>query len=440
MPQLFPSAPRPAASRPFARLLRRIAPPSRTVGRVSTQALLYGLGTGSYLTINAVFFTKIIGLSATAVGLGLTIAGISTFVAAVPLGQVSDRVGAKKMWALASLVEAACYLAYPLASGFASFLAIVTGIGLCKAAGGVGYGGYVLNLYPDEERVAGLAYNRSALNAGFTAGAGLGGLALAIGSDTAIRLLPVIIGVVMLINATVIRRLPELAKREPSPLTEREPRRWVGALANRPFFALSVLSGVLSTNQVVLSVVVPLWLVQDTNAPRTLLAGLLATNTLMVVSLQSLAARGTDTGPGAIRATYRSAACFVASCVIIAFTDGTIEWLTIVLVWLGHIVLTGAELFHAAASWGFIQRLSDPARRGEYMGIDQVGQTVGSVWAPAAYTFLAMNWQRAGWFIIAAIIILAAIVTPAVARAAERSLRRMVAGDAPDDVASGQHT
>ncbi|WP_405091642.1 MFS transporter [Micromonospora sp. NBC_01392] len=416
-----------------------MAPPSRTVGRVSTQALLYGLGSGSYLTINAVFFTKIIGLSASAVGLGLTIAGITTFLAAVPLGRASDRISAKKVWGLASLVEAVCFMAYPLASGFASFLAIVMAIGVCKAAGGVGYGGYVLNLYSDEERVAGLAYNRSALNAGFTAGAGLGGLALATGSDTAIRLLPVFIGVVLLVNATVIRRLPELPKPAPAPSAARESRRWVGALVNRPFFTLSVLSGVLSTNQVVLSVVVPLWLVQETNAPRVLLAGLLATNTFMAVSLQSLAARGTDTESGAVRATYRSAACFVASCVLIAFTDGTIEWLTIVLVWVAHVVLTGAELFQAAASWGFTQRLSDPARRGEYMGIDQVGQTIGSVWAPAVYTFLAMNWERTGWFTIAAIVVLAAVVTPFVARAAERSLRWMMAGNASDDVPSGQH-
>ena len=303
---------------------------------------------------------------------------------------------ARRQFGSGVFLEAACYLSYPLASGFASFLAIVIALGLCKAAGGVGYGGYVLNLYPDEVRVAGLAYNRSALNAGFTAGAGLGGLALAIGNDTAVRLLPVVIGVVMLVNAAVIRRLPQLPRPEPAepkPATsaEQRPRRWVGALVNRPFFALSVLSGVLSTNQVVLSVVVPLWLVQETNAPRVLLAGLLATNTLMAVSLQTLAARGTDTGPGAVRATYRSAACFVASCVIIAFTDGTVEWLTIVLFWAAHVVLTGAELFQAAASWGFTQRLSDPARRSEYLGIDQVGQTVGSVWAPAVYTFLAMK-------------------------------------------------
>ncbi|MDF3140213.1 MULTISPECIES: MFS transporter [unclassified Streptomyces] len=409
-----------------------MAPPSRTAGRVSAQALLYGLGTGSYFTTNAVFFTKVVGLSAAEVGLGLTIAGIGAFFAAVPLGRAADRVGPKAAWAAASLAEAACYLAYPAVRGFSAYLVIVIALGVTNAAGTAGYGAYVLNLYPDKERIAAVAYNRSAVNAGFTIGAGLGGLALATGSETAIRMLPLFVGVVMLINSAVIYRLPKAVSpvQDPTQSERRERRKWGGALSNRPFLAISVLSGVVSTNQVILFVVIPLWLVEDTNAPRALLAGLLATNTLMTVALQTMTARGTDTLSGAIRATYRSAACFVASCVITAFTDGSVEWLTIALVWLAHIVLTGAELFQAAAGWGFTALLSDPARRGEYQGVQQVGHTIGNVWAPAAYTYLAMNWHMTGWLTIAAIVALAAVLTPSVAHAAERSLGTAVAGTA----------
>jgi MFS family permease len=436
MPRATSAAPPPAPRKPFARLLRRVAPPSSAVGRVSAQALLYGIGTGSFFTTNAVFFTKVVGLSAAAVGLGLTIAGIVTFVAAVPLGRVADRVGPKTAWAVASLAEAVCFLAYPAVRGFAAFLVVVMALRLINAAGGAGYGAYLLNLYPGKERTAGLAYNRSALNAGFTIGAGLGGLALATGSDTAIRVLPFFVGVVLLVNSVVIFRLPKAAGPVPAPAQPegRERREWGGALGNRPFLAVSVLSGVLSTNQVILSVVIPLWLVEDTNAPRVLLAGLLATNAVMVVTLQTMAAHGTDTLSGAVRAQYRSAACFAASCVIVVFTDGSVEWLTITLVWLAHILLTGAELFQAAAGWGFTALLSDPLRRGEYQGVTQVGQTLGTVWAPAAYTYLAMEWQTAGWLTIAAIVLLAAVVTPPAARAAERSLAKAVAGTASGSV------
>ena len=38
------------------------------------------------------------------------------------------------------------------------------------------------------------------------------------------------------------------------------------------------------------------------------------------------------------------------------------------------------------------------------------GFTVGSVWAPAAYTFLAMEWGAQGWLVIAASVVVTASV------------------------------
>ena len=46
------------------------------------------------------------------------------------------------------------------------------------------------------------------------------------------------------------------------------------------------------------------------------------------------------------------------------------------------------------------------------------------MWAPAAYTFLAMEWGGPGWLVIAAIVVVAAIAIHPSARAAERYLER----------------
>ena len=48
---------------------------------------------------------------------------------------------------------------------------------------------------------------------------------------------------------------------------------------------MSLFDGVLGTNQVLLNVVIPLWLVEETDAPRVLLAWLFGTNTVMAVLL-----------------------------------------------------------------------------------------------------------------------------------------------------------
>jgi MFS family permease len=125
-----------------------------------------------------------------------------------------------------------------------------------------------------------------------------------------------------------------------------------------------------------------------------------------------------------LRAIRRGAAFFVLSCGIVMVTHDTIGWVTIVLVWVGHVTVTGAELFDSAGEWGLQAELSDPARRGDYQGVTQLGYTLGSVWAPAVYTFLAMEWGTPGWIVIAMIIVVAAVAIHPAARAAERHLAR----------------
>ncbi len=94
------------------------------------------------------------------------------------------------------------------------------------------------------------------------------------------------------------------------------------------------------------------------------------------------------------------------------------------LVWVGHVTVTGAELLQSAGQWGLQSELSDSARRGEYQGIAQLGYTLGTVWAPAAYTFLAMEWGPIGWLVIGGVVVAAALALTPAARAAERHLLR----------------
>jgi MFS family permease len=125
-----------------------------------------------------------------------------------------------------------------------------------------------------------------------------------------------------------------------------------------------------------------------------------------------------------LRAIRISTSFFVLSCLITLATHDTIGWVTIALVWLGHVTVTGAELYLSAASWSFEAELMDPRRRGEYQGAAEFSGTLGRVWAPALYTFLAMNWGAGGWLLIAAIVTAAAIGMHPASRMAQRFLER----------------
>jgi MFS family permease len=112
---------------------------------------------------------------------------------------------------------------------------------------------------------------------------------------------------------------------------------------------------------------------------------------------------------------------------------------TIALVWLGHVTVTGAELYLSAASWSFEAELMDPRRRGEYQGAAELSGTLGRVWAPALYTFLAMSWGAQGWLVIAGIIVLATFGLHRSAPVAQRFLAlHAPAEDTTEDTADAE--
>ena len=432
--------------------LRNLAGPTPLVRRLSEQSVLSAFGDGVFLTGSAVFFTQIVGLSAAQVGLGLSIGGLVTFLLAVPLGKLGDRYGARRVWALASLVEALVYLVWLAVGGLIAFIAVMVLLENVSSASRSARNAYRFDIFPREERVSSNAYFRAARNVGYTLGALLAGLALATNDLDVIRAVPVVTAVLLLLNAALVSRLPAAVPTttpasdstmrtedavgetplEETPLAEAPMARAAekardrrSALRNKGYVAMAICGGVLGTHQVLLNVVIPLWLVEETDAPRVLLAWLFGTNTVMAVLLQVAAARGVTTVADSLRAQRRGAFFFMLSCGIVLVTHDTVGWVTIALVWIGHVTVTGAELFQSAGEWGLQAELSDPARRGEYQGVSQLGYTLGTVWAPAAYTFLAMEWGTPGWIVIGAIVLVAAVAIHPSARAAERHLTRL---------------
>jgi hypothetical protein len=311
---------------------------------------------------------------------------------------------------------------WPFIEGFTGYLAMAIAMEVIGSLGGAAHGAYTIDVLPTEERVTSRAYMYSALNVGFTLGSLLGGIALAFESNDVITMVPWFTAVVFLINAVAILRLPkashDLKTREERAVKIPGP----GPMRNLGWMATTFFTGMLWTNQVLLNLVIPLWLVEETDAPRVLLAFLFGTNTVMCIFLPMLAARGVRDVTTALKAIRISTCFFVLSCLITLSTHDTIGWTTILLVWLGHVTVTGAELYLSAASWSFEAELMDPRRRGEYQGAAELSGTLGKVWAPALFTFLAMNWGAAGWLIIAGIITAAAAALHPSARRAQRFL------------------
>ena len=412
-------------------MLRSLLPATKLERDLALQSVLSAFATGAFLTGTAVFFTQIVGLSGAQVGLGLSIAAGVALVLQLPLGRLADRVGAKLLWIIAAAFEAAMYFGWPFIGGMVGFVVMLSVLSVFETAGRNARNVYRIAVFPRENRVRAMAYQRAARNVGYTLGAGASGVALGIGTREAILAIPLVTGGLLVLNALMIAfTLPHLDRpvHAESALDESlhvSPAAW----RNRGFVVLAACNGVISSNQVLLNVVVPLWLVERTDAPHTLLAWLFGTNTVLAVLLQVRASRGAETVNGALRAVRLSGWAFVASCLVISVTHDTIGWVSIVLIWAGHITITGAELWQSASDWGFQSELSDHRRLGDYQGIWGLGYQLEPIIFPALYTFLALQWGAPGWAVIAAIAVLAAVVAHPAARAAERHLVKV--GAAP---------
>jgi len=412
--------------------LTRLIPPTPLSRRLATQSLLFATGEGTFMTGSAVFFTQVVGLRATRVGLGLTVAAVAAFLVAYPMGRLTDRIGPKRMWALGALVQALMFAVWPFIDGFTGYLAMIVVVEIFENAAEAGRNAYVLNVMPQKERIETQAYLYSSLNVGFTLGAIIGGVALALDDLAVMRWLPLFTMVIGLVNAVRIRSLPDAphdlhrrVRGGPQPAAAPGP----GPLRNPGWMLVSLFNGTLWTNQVLLNVVIPLWLVQETDSPHWLLAWLFGTNTVLCIVLPAYTSQGVRSVGDALRRVRYSAGFFVLSCLITMVTHSTVGLLTVVLVWLGHVTVTGAELAVSSASWTFQAKLMDSRRRGEYGGVAEVFATLGKGWAPAAYTFLAMGWHPPGpaglgWLVIGAIVLAATLGMHPAAHAAERFLDR----------------
>jgi MFS family permease len=405
-------------------VISRILPPTKLERDLALQCVLSAFATGSFLNGTAVFFTQIVGLTGAQVGLGMSVAGVVTLLLSLPLGRLSDHVGAKPLWAVGSLVEAVLYFAWPLVGGMASFVLLLALLSAISTAGNTGRNVYRIAVFPRDVRVRALAYMRAARNVGYTLGALAGGIALAIGTREAIIAVPILTGALLLLNAAMVAMLPSIERPATPAVHDEESGPAPPAWRNRGFVVLSACNGVLTSNQVLLNVVVPLWLVERTDAPHTLLAWLFGTNTVMAVALQVRASRGSETVPGALRAVRLCGWSFVLSCLVISATHETVGWVSIALIWLGHVTITGAELWQSASDWGFQSELSDHRRLGDYQGVWSLGYQAGPIIFPGLYTFLALQWGAPGWAVIAGLAVLATVVAHPAARAAERHLER----------------
>jgi hypothetical protein len=254
------------------------------------------------------------------------------------------------------------------------------------------------------------------LNLGMSLGIATCGVAIELNTVTAYRALFLGNAASCLIGAAVLSRLP---KYEPLPGAHEESP--FAALKDRAFVAYTALSGAMYMQYMVLALLLPVWVVFHTNAPRWTVSAFVIVNTLIVVLFQVRVGKTVKTIRQGGAAFRRAGVIFLVSCSAMGLAAGLPAWGALLLLAAAVIVHTYGELWHASGMYALDFGLAPPHAQGQYQGLAGMGTFAGQALSPFILVGLVLSGGRLGLVLLGAWFAMLGLVAPAVARWGERT-------------------
>lgn len=371
---------------------------------MAASTLINTFGNGLFFTIEVIFLTRSVGLTPHQVGFGFTIAAAIALPISIPAGHLADRLRIRNWVAGSQIIQGLAAASFIFIHSYALFLFLTILVEV------IGTGTQTLRMTlitrlsgPGEERVRFRAYLRAVTNLGIGAGAAFAGIALAVDTRTAYATLVVLNGITFILAALIFLKLPDspVVVSQDSELATKGPR--LVALRDRRYVTATVLNGIYSMHFVIQGIGIPLWIVNYTNAPRWTVSVVLLINTIACVLFSVRASKGTGDVVRAARIYFRAGLFVAAGCVVYSFAQGANPVLATTLLIGGMLLHVTGELLGSGAGWGLGFGMARDEYQGQYQGVWQLGWGAGNVIGPALITFLVVDWQRSGWFVMAAL-------------------------------------
>lgn len=391
-------------------------PRGRDARIFAVASVVDALGNSMFLPISALFFVTVAGLPVGRVGLGLSIAGGAGMVGPLLAGPPVDRYGPRRVVVSLYVVLAAVFTVLPWVRGFAPFVAIAVAVYVFGHMSRPALQALAASLTDESERVTTLAFVRSVRNVGWGIGALLVALALATDRPGALVALVLADAVSFAVAAVLLARVREVC----APVAGDTPRGSYGAvLRDRRFVALGALRGIVTLHLSVLLFGFPLWVDQRTNAPTAIVGVVFAVNSLLVVLFQVPVSRRSPDVAGGGRALRRSGFALLATCVLLATTQGVPRWPAVALLLLIGLVECAAELEESAGGWAVSLGLAPAYARGRYLGVWEAGHVFHDVGGPLIMAFIVESAGPTGWLVLGAVVALAGTLASRLADGAQ---------------------
>ncbi|MBQ1062964.1 MFS transporter [Micromonospora sp. C41] len=395
-------------------------PPPGPLRTLAYATLVNTVGAGLWLAGGALYLTRDVGLSATSVGAGLTVAGLVGLTASVPLGALADRSDPRTLRAVLQVGQAVAALAYLLVGSFPAFLAVAVPEALLATGNLAVRAALVAAVGGPDGRVHAFATLRAVANLGITVGTALAGIALAVDTHRAYQVLVVGNAATYLLSAALLLRLPPQPATDGARRTPGAPRRGGrgGPLRDGRFLAVSGASAVLSTHVTVLVLVVPLWTVDRAGAPPPVVSAVLLANTVLTVLLAVRLSRGAERAAPAARKLRRAGLVLAAATPLYAVTGVLPVLPAVVLLLVATAVWTVGDLWHGAAGAGLAYDLAPPGAIGAYQGADGLLAGLAQALGRGLLTLLVLGSGPVGWLVLGVVFAAAGLAAPALTRRA----------------------
>lgn len=405
-----------------------IIPPAGPPRQLAQAQLTNSIGDGAYYVSSALYFTLFIGLSPTEVGLGLTLGWAVGSFLGVPLGDLADRRGPRGIAILLAVATGVAVGSFLVVRSFLPFVLAACLYASCQCGLGAARQALLAGLVDKEKRTEVRAYLQSTVNAGLAIGAAVGGLALTINTQQAFLAVFAIDAVSFLLSALMLLRLPAVPPTPAGPPGEPA----LAVLREKPYALITLLNTIMLFYMPLLSLVIPLWLVERTAAPHWMVSALLVLNTVSVVLFQVRVAKRVKDLRSAARFVRLAGVAMMVACAVFAFSSaGSSAVIAGLVLLVGAIVQVVGEMMLGAGSWEISFDLAPPGRQGQYQGFFGTGTAIARMAGPLVLTTLIVNWGTPGWIVLGLLFLAAgAGMVPAVRWAQQRAVKPAVAARA----------
>ncbi|MFE4592915.1 MFS transporter [Streptomyces laurentii] len=374
------------------------------------------VGNGLFNTASILYFTFVVHLPATQVGLGLTVAGLIGLTAGIPAGNLADKVGPRTIWLVTLAVQAVSMTAFVWIDSWLAFTLVATVDRLAASAGG-GAGGALIARASGDKPAAFRAKLRTYVNLGVVMGTLGSAFAIQIDTRPAYTVLILtnaasfaVAGLVAFLGVPNYRPVPQ----------PKEHRQW-SVLTDRPYVSFVALYSVMGLQYQTVSLLLPLWLTTQTDAPRWIVVVVYIVNNGVCLLLQSKLGSKVETTRQGGRALRLAGILFLVSCVLMALSADVPAWAALALTVVAVGIHSLGEVWESSGGYALGFNLAPDHAQGQYQGFFGVGFNAGQAVAPAFLTGVVLALGHPGWLLLGVLFAGLGVAGPPVAAWGERT-------------------